>query len=142
VKKLAKNLDDAIEKGALDHILPFFSDNCKIELFGIVLQGKQGLSKALRWMNDHIINIKFTPVVIMIDGSVFFEEFILDANTAQGNKIQIKQTEVLEYDKKYKVVSLRLYFDRLTLAQASADNIFEKWLVDRLVVSSLKELTR
>jgi len=140
IRKEAKALDDAIEKGNIKEILPFFSNDCKIELFGIELQGEKGLNRALEWMNNHLSNIKLTPVVIMVENGTFFEEFIVDANTANGNRVKIKQAEVLKYNKDYKVKSLRLYFDRLLLAKESANNIFEKWLVNRIISSSTKGL--
>ena len=140
IRQEAKALDDAIEKGNITDILPFFSNNCKIELFGIELQGKNGVHRALKWMNNHLFNIKLTPIVIMVENGTFFEEFIVDAKVANGNKIQMKQAEVLEYDKDYKVKSLRLYFDRLLLAKESATNIVEKFLVNTLIKNSIKGL--
>jgi hypothetical protein len=140
IRQEAKDLDDAIEKGNIKDILPFFSHDCKIELFGIELQGEIGLIRALEWMYNHLSNIKLTPVVIMVENSTFFEEFIIDANTTNVNKVKIKQAEVLEYDKHYKVRSLRLYFDRLLLGKASATNIFEKWLINQVIKSSVKGL--
>ena len=140
IREEAKTLDDEIEKGNIIDIMPFFSNECKIELFGIELQGKKGLNRALEWMNNHLSNIKLTPVVIMVENSTYFEEFIVDAKTANGNKIQMKQAEVLEYDKDYKVKSLRLYFDRLQLAKESTTNIIEQLLVNKLIKSSIKGL--
>ena len=140
IRQEAKALDDAIEKGNITDILPFFSNNCKVELFGIELQGVKGLRKALEWMNNHLSNIKLTPIIIMTENVTFFEEFIVDARASNGNKIQMKQAEVLEYDKDYKVTNLRLYFDRLLLAKESTTNIFEKWLINRIINSSTKGL--
>jgi hypothetical protein len=140
IRQEAKALDDAIEKGNITDILPFFSNNCKVELFGIELQGEKGLRKALEWMNNHLSNIKLTPIIIMTENVTFFEEFIVDARASNGNKIQMKQAEVLEYDKDYKVTNLRLYFDRLLLAKESTTNIFEKWLINRIINSSTKGL--
>ena len=140
IKKEAKALDDALEKGITEDILPFFADDCDIEIFGTTLHGKQSLHKALRWMSGHLTNIKLVPIVIMVNNCTFFEEFIVNAQTNNGNEVKIKQAEVLEYDSGYKVKSLRLYFDRLILAKESTTNIFEKWLVNRMIQSSVKGL--
>ena len=140
IKKEAKALDDALEKGITEDILPFFTDDCEIELFGIILHRKKGLHKAIRWMKDHLTNIKLIPIVIMVKNSTFFEEFVVNANTINGNEVKIKQAEVLEYDNDYKVKSLRLYFDRLILVKESTTNIFEKWFVNRMIQSSVKGL--
>jgi hypothetical protein len=140
IRTKAKALDDAIEKGVIEDILPFFAPGCQLELFGVQLQGHQGLQKALKWMSKYLTDIKLTPIVIMIDGHIFFEEFTVDANTPNGKQVQIKQAEVLEYDSEYKVKSLRLYFDRLLLAKESVTNVFDKWLINRIIRSSISGL--
>ena len=140
IRKEAKALDDAIEKGIIEDILPFFTSDCEIELLDIKLKGKQGLQRALRWMKSHLSDVKLTPIVIMIENEVFFEEFLVSAVTESGNEVQMKQAEVLEYDNDYKVKSLRLYFDRLILAKASATNLLERWLANQISKSSTKGL--
>jgi hypothetical protein len=140
IRKEAKALDEAIERGRIAEIVPFFSNNCHIEIFGLELKGKNGLLKALLWMTKHLSDIKLTPIVIMVRRETFFEEFVVEAKTPNGNEIKMKQAEVLEYDSDYKVKSLRLYFDRLILAKESASNVFERWLVRLLVKSSTKGL--
>ena len=140
IREEAKTLDDEIEKGNIIDIMPFFSNECKIELFGIELQGKKGLNRALEWMNNHLSNIKLTPVVIMVENGTFFEEFIVDAKVANGNKIQMKQAEVLEYGENYKVKSIRLYFDRLELARAFSTSFIDRILINRVNKTSLKGL--
>jgi ketosteroid isomerase-like protein len=140
IRKAAKLLDDAVEKQNIEEIESFFSDACDIELLGVKLSGKAGLRKALDWMFRYLKDISFIPVTIMIEGDTFFEEFIVRAISKGGKEIKMKQAEVLIYDSDYKVRSLRLYFDRLELADAIASNIFERMAIRLLIRASVKEL--
>jgi ketosteroid isomerase-like protein len=140
IRKVAKVLDDAVEKQNIEEILSCFSDECDIELLGVRLSGKAGLRKAIGWMFRYLKDISFIPVTIMIEGDAFFEEFIVRAKSKGGKEIEMKQAEVLIYDSDYKVRSLRLYFDRLELADAISSNFLERIAVKRLIKVSLKEL--
>ena len=140
IRKLAKALDDAIEKRDIEEIASYFSDDCEIELLGINLVGKEGLGKAIGWMYRYLKRIDLVPVTIMVDGNVFFEEFIVKAKVKGDKEIQVKQAEVLVYDEEYKVRSLRLYFDRLELAEAFTSNFIERMMIKKLIGLSLKGL--
>jgi ketosteroid isomerase-like protein len=140
IRKVAKLLDDAVEKQNIEEIESFFSDDCDVELLGVRLSGKRGLRKALDWMFLYLKDISFIPVTIMIEGDTFFEEFIVRAKSKGGKEIEMKQAEVLIYDSDYKVKSLRLYFDRLGLADAVASNILDRIAIKRLIKASVKEL--
>jgi len=140
IRKLAKALDDAIERQNTEEIVSYFSDDCEIELLGIKLTRKEGLKKVISWMNRYLKEITFIPITIMVDGNTFFEEFSVKAKARGGKEIQVKQTEVLVYDDEYKVKSLRLYFDRLELAAAYTSNPIEKTMVSQLSKASLKGL--
>ena len=139
IRKLAKALDDAIESRNNEEITSYFSDNCRIELPGIELFGKEGLGRAVAWMYRYLKEITLIPITIMVDGNTFFEEFIVKAKV-KGEEIQVKQTEVLVYDDQYKVKSLRLYFDRLEFAAAYTSNPIEKIMINQLSKASLKGL--
>jgi ketosteroid isomerase-like protein len=140
IRQAAVELDNAIENKDVERILSGFSDDCEIELLGIKLTGKEGLTKWIDWMYTHLAEIKFEPVTIMIDRNVFFEEFILKGRLHDGTEVQSKQAEVLIFEN-YKVKSLRLYFDRLDFADSVAKGIISKALVRRVVRESLKGLT-
>ena len=140
IRKLAKSLDDAIERKNIEKLVSYFSDDCEIELLGITLSGKEGLKKAIAWMYRYLSEIILTPATIMVDKHEFFEEFIVKAKTRKGKEIQTKQAEVLVYDKEYKVKSIRLYFDRLELAAAYVSNPIEKFMVNQVTKASLKGL--
>ncbi|MFC1901821.1 nuclear transport factor 2 family protein [Chloroflexota bacterium] len=140
IRKLAKALDDAIEKRNVEELVSYFSDDCRVELLGIKLAGKEGLRKAIGWMFGHLSEIALIPITIIISGSTFFEEFILKAKVGGGKEIQVKQAEVLVYDDDYKVESLRLYFDRLEMSAAYVSNPIEKIMIGQLSKASLKGL--
>ena len=140
IRDLAKALDDAIEKEDAEKVLSFFTEDCETELLGLRLEGRQGLKRALDWMYKHVTNITLSPITIIIDGGVFFEEFLVKAKTHKGKRLEVKQAEVLIYNEDYLVTSLRLYFDRLLLADTMATNIVDRILLNEVIKSSLKGL--
>ena len=91
-------------------------------------------------MYRYLKEITLIPITIMVDRATFFEEFSVKAKVRGGKEIQVKQTEVLVYDNKYKVKNLRLYFDRLELAAAYVSNPVEKIMIRQLSKASLKGL--
>jgi len=139
IRRYAKALDDAIEGGDIDEVMSYFSDDCEIELLGVKLSGKEGLRKAFDWIYKYLKDMVLVPITIMVDGNVFFEEFMVKAKVKGGKELQVKQAEVLVYED-YKVKSLRLYFDRLELADAFTSNVLERMMVKQLVKESLKGL--
>ena len=139
IRIYAKALDDAIEGGNIDEVLSYFRDDCEIELLGVKLSGKEGLKKAFDWIYKYLKDMVLVPITIMVDGDVFFEEFMVKAKVKGGEELQVKQAEVLVYED-YKVKSLRLYFDRLELADAFTSNVVERMMVKQLVKQSLKGL--
>jgi hypothetical protein len=84
--------------------------------------------------------IILVPITIMVDGDVFFEEFIVKAKVKDGKELKVKQAEVLVWYED-KIKSLRLYFDRLELADAFISNLLERMMVNQLVKESFKGLT-
>ena len=139
IRKYAKALDDAIEGRNIEEVLSYFCDDCEIELLGVKLTGKEGLRKAFEWIYKYLKEMVLVPITIMVDGNVFFEEFMVKAKVKGGKELQVKQSEVLVYDN-YKVKSLRLYFDRLELADAFTSNALERMMVKQLIKESLKGL--
>jgi ketosteroid isomerase-like protein len=138
IRKAAKELDDAVEKHDIESVLSCFKDNCEIEIFGIVLIGKDHLKKAINWLYDMVGEIMFEPITIIVDGDVFFEEFILKGNK-EGKKLEVKAAEVLIYQN-YKVKTIRLYLDRLQIADVIDKGFFEKFVVNIVNKKSLEEL--
>ena len=139
IRKYAKALDDAIEGRNIEEVISYFCDDCEIELLGVKLTGKEGLRKAFNWMYKYLKEMVLVPITIMVDGNVFFEEFMVKAKVKGDKELQVKQSEVLVYDD-YKVKSLRLYFDRLELADAFTSNALERMMVKQIVKESLKGL--
>ena len=140
IRAVAKALDDTLETKDNEKIVEFFADDCEVELLGVTLRGKNGVRKWLEWKYEHVAGYELVPVVIMIEGSVFFEEFIVKARLPDGTGLESKQAEVLVYDEDYKVKSLRLYFDRLDFADAVAKDPISRFIVRKLVKTSLKGL--
>ena len=139
IRAEARKLDDAVEDKDMETILSCFAEDCEVELFGIRLQGKEGLKRSIDWMYKKIDQIKFEPITIIIDGNTFFEEFFLIARLESGTEVRIKAAEVLIY-KAFKVTSLRLYFDRMQLGNLFAKGFFEKLLFQKMNRITLKGL--
>lgn len=139
IRKVAMDFDNAIASKSIELALSSFSDDCEIELLGIKLTGKEGARKWINWLYEHLARVEFVPVTIMVDGNIFFEEFVVKAKLQDGTEIQSKQAEVLVYEN-YKIKSLRLYFDRLDFADSVAKGFISIKIVRRLIRESLKGL--
>jgi hypothetical protein len=140
IRKLSLDLDKALENQDVELALSSFSDSCEIELLGIKLAGKVGVKRWLEWMYRHLAEVRFTPITIMLDGNVFFEEFLLRGRFHDGTEVESKQAEVLIYEgDKLKV--LRLYFDRLDFAGSVAKGPIARAFVRWAKKKSLTGLT-
>jgi ketosteroid isomerase-like protein len=133
------DFDNAFESKDIDLMVSFFSEDCEIELMGIKLIGKEGARRWLEWLFNTLVEIKFKPVLIMVEEDTFFEEFILIGTLPSGKIVESKQSEVLVYEN-YKIKSLRVYFDRLDFADAVADGFVSRKIVKTLISRSLKGL--
>ena len=98
------------------------------------------MRKAVTWMYSHFKDIKLTPIVITVEGNIFFEEFTMSSKSGDNKGINVKQAEVLVYDDDLKVKRLSLYFDRLEMAEVLELNLFDRIIVNRLKQESLKGL--
>jgi ketosteroid isomerase-like protein len=139
IKQVAKDFDDAIESKDIDQMVSFFADDCSIELMGIKLLGKDGARKWLVWLFDTLVDVKFKPVIIIVEGDTFFEEFVLVGTLPNGKTVESKQSEVLVYED-YKIKSLRIYFDRLDFADVVAEGFVSRKIVKTLISRSLRGL--
>ena len=140
IRKVAMDLDNALEARDTEIVLSCFADDCEIELLGVKLVGKEGAGKWLDWLYGHLVTVRFLPITIMVDGDTLFEEFVLKGRLQDGHEVESKQAEVLVYED-YKVKSLRLYFDRLDFADAVAKGFISKAIVRQVIKASLKDLT-
>ena len=139
IRKVAMDFDKAVESRNVIFILSSFTDNCEIELLGVKLIGKKGVEKWISWLYKHIVEIKFLPITIMIDGDTFFEEFVVKARLHNGIEIQSKQAELIIY-KDFKIRNLRLYFDRLDFADSIVKGPINKAILRKLLRKSLDGL--
>jgi ketosteroid isomerase-like protein len=139
IKEVAMDFDKAIEARDIEQMVDAFADDCEIELMGITLKGKEGAKRWSEWLCNSTPNIVFTPIIIMVEGNIFFEEFLVTGTLPNGTVVESKQAEVLVYEN-YKIKSLRLYFDRLDFADLVAQDFFSKKVVNMLKSRSLKGL--
>ena len=139
IRKIASDLDKAIENKNRDLISLFFTDDCEIELLGLKLNGKDGVEKWMNWIYEHLAEVKFLPIVIMVEGNFFFEEFIVKAKLHNGVEIESKQAEVLIFEND-KVKSLRLYFNPIEFALYTEKGFFARMMIQKFTKRSLKRL--
>ena len=139
IRRVAKELDDAVEQKDIEKVLSCFADDCEVELGGVTLRGKDGLRQGLTWLYDRLGTVEFEPVTILVEGDTFFEEFVMKTRKQPGAEFQTGAAEVLVYEDG-RVKSLRLYLDRLALARALAKGVVEKWVVRKLDQLSLRGL--
>jgi hypothetical protein len=137
--QLAAELDDDLEKKDINKLISYFSEDCEIELLGITLKNHQGVKKWLEWFFSSFKSIKFEPIVIMVENDIFFEEFVIQGITNNGNELNVKVSEVLIYEN-YKIKSLRLYLDRLLFADAAITGFIGKKIVNMIKKKSLNDL--
>ncbi len=139
IRKVAMDFDNAIESKDIELMVSCFAEDCEIELLGLTLKGKDGVRRWIEWMYRHVDEVRIEPVIIMVDGNAFFEEFIVRAKLPDGSEAFSKQAEVLIYED-YRIKSLRLYFDRLDFADSVVRNTLEKAVVRWLIRLSTKGL--
>jgi len=140
IRRVAMTLDNAIENKRLDAVLSCFADDCEIELLRHSLYGKAGVEKWFDWLFKNIRQIKIQPVIIMAEGNILFEEFIIRARLHSGPEVKSKQSEVLVFEND-KIKCLRLYFDRLDFADTVAKDPVSKAVVSRILKKSVEGLT-
>ena len=139
ILNLAANLDKDLETQDEAKLIPYFSEACEIQIFGLKLKGIANLRKWLNWFFNLFDTIKFEPIVIMVENSIFFEEFVIHVTFQRGKKLSVKLTEVLEYEN-YKIKSLRLYLDRLEFADVFTQGFLSKKIVKMIKKKSFQGL--
>ena len=139
ILQLAADLDKDLEKKEISKVVSYFSEDCQIELLGIILQSHSGVKKWLEWFFKLFETIKFEPIVIIVEDNVFFEEFFIHGTTNNNKKLTVKVSEVLVYEN-YKIKSLRLYLDRLLFAEAALTGFLSKKIVNLMLKKSLEGL--
>ena len=138
IRNAAMVLDNAVEQGDKETILSCFADDAELEVFGLIFTGKNEIENIINWMYAQFGKIEFEPVVIMVEGNTFFEEFVFCV-APDSDQIKIKAAEVLEYED-HKIKSLRLYIDRLDMAQKLSKGVFERLLVNFVNQGTIKGL--
>jgi ketosteroid isomerase-like protein len=139
LRDAALAFDEALERKDLSAILESFTDDCEIELLGIKLFGRQGARRWFNWIFEHVTEIKFLPMTIMVEGNTFFEEFMVKATFHDGEEAQSRQVVLLVFENS-KIKSLRLYFDRLDFSGVVAKDIISKTIIREIVNKSLEGL--
>ena len=140
IRKVAEELDRAIEEMNSEAILSRFSEECEIELLGTRLEGKEGVVKWAAWMSSHFAEVDVSPVTVMVAGNTLFEEFVLRAKLHTGAQIESKQAEVLLFENS-RIKNLRLYFDRIDFADSLVRGFVNRSIVKRLIRKSLEGLS-
>jgi ketosteroid isomerase-like protein len=117
IREAARVLDERLEAGDTDGVVACFASDCAVELLGVRLSGHDGVRRWLAWIRRHVTSIRFEPVVIGVEGTALFEEFVVHARLRDGSPVTSRWAEVLDY-RDGLVTGLRLYFDPLDFAAA------------------------
>jgi ketosteroid isomerase-like protein len=117
IRKAAAELDEALEAGDIERVVACFDPECRLELLGVRLDGRQGVRRWLDWVFGHVESLTFTPRIISVDGDTFIEEFEVRGSLPNGRDVHGRWAEVLTYRADL-VTSLRLYFDPMDFAPA------------------------
>lgn len=139
IRKFARDLGNAIETRNTKLALSRFADDCEIEFLEAKLTGEEGVKKWLKWLYENLAEIRFSPATTVVEGNVFFEEYILYGKLHNGAEIQSKQASVSVYEGS-KIKSLHLYFDRFDFAELAAKGFAGKRIVKEITKKSLKGL--
>lgn len=139
LREVARDFDDLIEKKDQEALLDFFSKECEVQMFGVVLRGIEGARKWLNWLFSNASSVRFEPIMILTDGDALFEEFTAHIVLPDGAGIAIRMAEVLTFEG-LKIKSLRIYGDRLELAEKISRRGISKALVKRISAETLRGL--
>lgn len=139
IKEVAKAFDDALEEKNYKLIKSYFEENCEIELLGVKLKGHDGVEKWLDYIFSYVESFSLQPLIIIVENNVFFEEFLVKAILPDKSEINSKWAEVLIYEN-YKILSLRLYFDRLEFAKSAVSNFFARKVIKYIERKTLEGL--
>ena len=134
IRALAKRLDDAIEADDIPTATNCFAEACTISAVGRTFHGRENLAQVLIWLRDAYGPIRFDHRLIMVKGDCFFEEFNF---LFPGHGVSIPATEILLYEGSL-IKELRIYVDRLDLAQVAARNRFEQCIIDWITSLGLR----
>ena len=103
---------------------------------GRTFHGKDKAAKILAWLGDSFGPIRFEHRLIMVQGDCFCEEFNFIISDQDA---RIPATEILIYEDAY-IKELRLYVDRIDVAQIAAHNVIEKAIINWIASMSLRDL--
>jgi ketosteroid isomerase-like protein len=140
IRKIGADFDSLLEKKDLESALSYFHKDTEIQLMDLILKGLTGAEKFLKWLFENLDEIRFHPSIIMIEGDNFFEEFTMEAKTKSGSMVLSKQAEVLVFEGD-KIISLRLYFDRLDFIKSIVRKFPDKLIINRIVGKSIEGLS-
>jgi hypothetical protein len=96
IREAARILEDRLEAGDADGVVACFSPDCVVELLGVRLRGHDGVRRWLAWVRRHASSIRFEPILIGVEGSALFEEFVVHAGLRDGSRVTSRWAEVLE----------------------------------------------
>ena len=96
IRKVVMAFDRALESKDLQAIIETFAGDCEIELLGVRLFGKAGAEKWFNWLYRHVAEMKLLPVTVMVEGDVFFEEYVVEAKFYGGEEASLASGKPME----------------------------------------------
>jgi uncharacterized protein (TIGR02246 family) len=139
IRQVAQEMADASARGDVEAMASFFRDDGVIYVAGQVLSGTDGVRHAIRWMLDTLGPVRYEHILSAVEGNTLAMEARLTSRTPEGKEFTTRAAQVLIF-RGTKVASMRLYIDRLDVAQQLAPGPVQRSIADRIHRETLKGL--
>ncbi len=131
IEDISAKFDAVLEQRDIDAALSFFHPDCEIQILNQTLIGLDGARSWLHWLYQQAPKLHFKPIVIISEGNIFYEEFLVIVSLPNGKMIRSRQAETLIYEND-KIKSLRIYFDPLDFAELVTKDPISKFIVKQI----------
>ncbi|TXT56932.1 MAG: hypothetical protein BAJATHORv1_20530 [Candidatus Thorarchaeota archaeon] len=133
VADLVRELGDAVESMEIERIASMFTEDCRIKILNVELEGREGVRAWLNWLFRNLVSISFESITAFVKDNIFYEEFLVIGTMRNDEVITSRQAEIIEVDKEeMKIKSLRLYFDSMDFIDSLATDPITRWSARRL----------
>lgn len=129
IKETVRNLHEAMMGEDVDEVVDFFAEDAKLVTSEGTFEGEEEIREYWQWMDDQFSEVELKETELLIQGDKAAHEFNL-SGTVKGESVEYPGIVIVEISDG-KIQELRLYYDRLTLAEQAT----EGWLKERIVNS-------
>ncbi len=138
-RRIAERLNRGMEERDMDGVIALFDEACEIELMGIRLSGIKGVQRWLRWTYANFHHLSFSPVLTLVQEGALCQEYVLRARLDAKSRLESRQIKIITFENG-KIRNVRIYFDRVDMAESLAQGFAARTLVKSLVKTSIRGL--